>query len=69
MAIAAMRRPGESNEKLIGRWKKKTQQARVVQDVREKKSFLRRKSHTKVKVGALIREGHRAERKGNQFYA
>jgi len=69
MSIAVQKREGESNEKLIGRWKKKTRQARVVQDVRGKQSFKRTTNKTKEKQSAIFREQFRAKRKRNLFYS
>ena len=69
MAVAVQKREGESNEKLIGRWKKKTRQARVVQDVRSKQNFVRVTNKTKEKQSAIFREHFRSKRKRNQFYS
>ena len=69
MAIAALRRETESNEKLISRWKKKAQQAGVVQEVRKKRYFERNVNGRKEKDRALVREKFRGERKMNQFYS
>ena len=69
MAVATKKRKEESNEKLIGRWKKKTRQARVVQEVRAKKHFKKSTSKTKEKKSAIVREKYRTERKKNRFYS
>ena len=69
MAVAVIRRENESSEKLIGRWKKKTQRARVIQNFRAKHRFNRKKGKTKVKTAALVREKYRAENKRRRFYA
>lgn len=69
MAVAVVRRDGESNEKVIGRWKKKTQKANVVKNARKARYFDRNESRTKQKEGAIVRERYRARRKKNQFYS
>ncbi|MDP2691305.1 MAG: hypothetical protein U1C97_02395 [Candidatus Gracilibacteria bacterium] len=69
MAVAVIRREGESSEKVIGRWKKKGQKARVIQEVRGKRYFSRDMSMTKKKKVAVVREKYRAARKKNMFYA
>ena len=69
MAVAVKKREGESNEKIISRWKKKTQQAKVIQRTREHRYFERNMSRTKKKEAAIVREGYRAKRKKNQFYS
>jgi len=69
MAVATIRRENESNEKLISRWKKKTQQAGLVQNFREKMRFKKKTNKTKEKEIAKVREQFRAERRTNQFYS
>lgn len=69
MAIATQKRETESNEKLISRWKKKTQQAAIVQQVRGKRYFEKNVNRRKEKDRALVREKFRGERQLNQFYS
>jgi ribosomal protein S21 len=69
MAVATIRRENESNEKLISRWKKKTQQAGLVQNFREKMRYKKKMSKTKEKETAKVREKYRAEKKVNQYYS
>lgn len=69
MAVAVVRRDGESNEKVIGRWKKKTQKANIVKSARKARYFTRNDSLTKQKEGAIVRERYRAKRKKNRFYS
>jgi len=69
MAVATIRRENESNEKLISRWKKKTQQAKLVENVRSKMRYKKKVNKTKEKEAAKVRENFRAERKRNQFYS
>lgn len=69
MAIATQKRETESNEKLISRWKKKTQQAAIVQQVRSKRYFEKNVNRRKEKDRALVREKFRGERQLNQFYS
>jgi ribosomal protein S21 len=69
MAVAVVRRDGESNEKVIGRWKKKTQKANIVKSTRKARYFDRNDSLTKQKEGAIVRERYRAKRKKNRFYS
>jgi len=69
MAIAAIRRENESNEKLISRWKKKAQQSKFVESFRRKMRFKKKINKTKEKEAAKVRESHRAERRRNQFYS
>jgi ribosomal protein S21 len=69
MAVAVVRRDGESNEKVIGRWKKKTQKAAIVKSTRKARYFGRNESLTKQKESAIVRERYRARRKKNRFYS
>ena len=69
MAIATVRREIESNEKLISRWKKKTQQAGIIQSFRNVKHFKKKPNRTKERSTAIIREKFRAERKKKSFYS
>lgn len=69
MAVATIRRENESNEKLISRWKKKTQQSRIIDDFRKKMRYDKKKNKTKEKEAAKVREKFRAEKKSNQFYS
>ena len=69
MAVAVVHRDGESNERLIGRWKKKTQQANIVKSFRKQYRFQRNTSLTKDKESAIVREGHRTRRRKNRFYS
>lgn len=69
MAVAVQRRDGESNEKAISRWKKKTQQANVVKNARKARYFDRKVGRTKKREAAIVRERYRARRKRNQFYS
>lgn len=68
MAVAVIKRTGESNEKVIGRWKKKTRQARIVQEAKERKAFRKDISNTKEKKSAIARETHRERRRKEQHY-
>ncbi len=69
MAIATQKRKGESNEKLISRWKRKTTAAQVVKSFREKMYFKKSDNETKERNKAIIREGFRAQKKKAQFYS
>ena len=71
MAVAAIRRENESSEKLIGRWNKKAQAARVVNEVKNRRYFDRKKrspNELRIKRTALKREQFRADKKVQQFY-
>lgn len=69
MAVAVLRREGESNEKVISRWKKKAQQSRIMQEVRQNQRYKKPLNKTKEKHAAKMRAHFRAQRKIDQFYA
>lgn len=69
MAIATVRRESESNERLISRWKKKTQQAGIIQTFRDIKHFKKKPNRTKERDSAIVREKFRAERRKKSFYS
>lgn len=69
MAVAVQKRDGESNDRLIARWRKKFQQARVTDRVRASMYFVEPENVTKQRGRAIMREKFRAERRRNQFYS
>jgi len=71
MSVAAIRRENESSEKLISRWNKKSQAARVANRFKARRYYDRNKwepNKTKVKKIALKREHYRAIRKKLSYY-
>ena len=69
MAVACIKRDGESNEKVIGRWKKKTQRAGTLHAFRNRMRFAKGANKTKQKEGAIVREKYRAKRRKSRFYS
>lgn len=69
MAVYAIKRGEESNDRLQSRFKKQVQEARFVKVLRDRK--YRKKSLTRrlQRIRALKREGFRAQNKKNQFYS
>ncbi len=69
MAVYAIKKGEESNDRLQSRFKKQVQEARFVKLLRERKH--RKKPLTKrlQRIRALKREGFRAQNKKNQFYS
>lgn len=71
MAVAAIRRENESSEKLISRWNKKAQSARVANTFKRRRYFDKKRmkpSKTKVKMIALKREHYRGIRRKMKHY-
>jgi ribosomal protein S21 len=66
--IYASKKPGESNERLISRFKQVMQRSRVI--IKAKQDRLSPKlSRRKARNAALIRENHRAEKAKAKQYA
>jgi ribosomal protein S21 len=69
MAVHAIKKGEESNDRLQSRFKKQVQEARFIKVLRERK--VRKKKLTKrlQRIRALKREGFRAQNKKNQYYS
>ena len=66
--IYATKKPGESNERLISRFKQVMQRSRVI--IQAKKDRLEPKPGKRmVRKAAIIRSKHRAEKTKQKFYA
>ncbi len=69
MAIFAVKRGDETNERLIKRAKKQFQNARILQEVRGRKNHKPAATKRITRKKAIKREGFRAQRIREQFYA
>jgi ribosomal protein S21 len=69
MAIYAVKKGMESNERLMNRFKKQVQEARFLKALRERLRF--RSIHTKrqIRLRALKREEFRARNRRQKFYS
>ena len=68
MAVWAIKKKTETNERLIKRWKRQTQNARIMQKVREDKFHKGTKTKIRIREEAISREGYRAKREKERFY-
>jgi ribosomal protein S21 len=68
MAVAVVKKENESNEKLVSRFEKKVQQARLVQWLKRNRFFKRNTSKTKTKDAGLSASRYRAERERLKYY-
>lgn len=68
MTIHAVRRENETVEKLINRFKKQTQNSRLVQQVRAERYWVKAPTKRLTRLVALKREFFRAKRRKEQFY-
>lgn len=69
MAIYAIKKGEESNDRLQSRFKQQSQKARIVKILRERRTHKKKRTRRLQRIRALKREGYRAENKKNQFYS
>lgn len=69
MAVFAIKKGEESNERLQSRFKKQVQEARFIKKLRERKTHKRPVTRRLQRIRALKREGFRAANVKNQFYS
>lgn len=69
MAVFAIKKGEESNDRLQSRFKKQVQEARFVKVLRERKTHKKKLTKRLQRIRALKREEHRAANKKNQFYS
>lgn len=69
MAVHAIKKGEESNERLQSRFKKQVQEARFVKLLRERRTYKKPLTRRLQRIRALKREGFRAANVKNQFYS
>jgi hypothetical protein len=69
MAVYAIKKGEESNDRLQSRFKKQVQEARFVKVLRERRTRKKRLTRRLQRIRALKREGYRSENKKTQFYS
>ncbi len=69
MAVFAIKKGEESNERLQSRFKKQTQEARIVKVLRKRRTHVKKLTKRLQRIRALKREGFRAQNVKNQFYS
>ncbi len=67
--IYAIKKPNESGERLIARFKKVAQRARVLQDARNNRFHEDAPTKRLVRKAAIIRARHRATRERAKYYS
>jgi ribosomal protein S21 len=69
MAIYAIRKGDESNDRIQSRFKKQFQETRLLNLLRDRKTSKKAPTKRLERLRALKREEFRAARKKNQFYS
>jgi ribosomal protein S21 len=68
MAVAVVKKENESNEKLVSRFEKKVQQARLLQWLRKNRFHKDRENKKRVKEAGIAASRYRAERERLKYY-
>jgi hypothetical protein len=69
MAVYAIKRGDESNDRLQSRFKKQVQNARFIKVLRERKTHKRKLTRRQLRLRALKREEFRAQSRKTQYYS
>lgn len=69
MAIYAVRRPEESNDRVQQRFKQQVQRSGLVKLIRDRNIHKRKPSRRLQRKRALMREGYRVENRKKKFYS
>ena len=69
MAIYAVKKGSESNERLLNRFKKQVQETRLVKFLRERARFRGTVTKRAIRIRALKREEFRSANKKAKFYS
>lgn len=69
MAVYAIKKGEESNERLQSRFKKQVQEARFIKVLRDRRTHKKKATKRLQRIRALKREGFRADNVKNQFYS
>jgi hypothetical protein len=68
MRVVVVKRPKESDERLVARFNKEVQKSRKIQRIRETRYRQKAPTRRLVKTAAIMREMYRAKREKNKFY-
>ncbi len=69
MGVYAVKKVGQSDDKLVNEFNKRIQKSRIVQKSRATRYRVKKGTRRLVRQAALIREKHRADNKKKQFYS
>lgn len=69
MAIYAVRKGSESNERLMNRFKKQVQETRIVKALRDGMRFRKKPTRRLMRIRALVREKNRRNNAKAKFYS
>jgi len=69
MAVYAMKKGDESNDRLQSRFKKQVQEARFIKLLRERRTHKKKRTRRLQRFRALKREEYRTQNRKTQFYS
>ncbi len=69
MAVYAVKRGSESNDRLMNRFKKQVQEARFMKSLREVMRFKKKPTRRLARLKALRREDNRSKTRKAKFYS
>jgi len=69
MAIYAVKKGSESNDRLMTRFKKQVQEARFMKTLRERMRFKKKPTRRLARIRALVREENRRTNQKSKFYS
>ncbi|QQR84138.1 30S ribosomal protein S21 [Candidatus Peregrinibacteria bacterium] len=67
--IYATKKSGESNERLMNRFKQVVQRSRIILKNKRGRYFEKPKTKNQVRTAAVVRAQHRTEKARKQFYS
>lgn len=68
MQITVVKRPKESDERLMARFNKAVQKSKKIQKIRDTRYFSKKPRRVNVRAAAIMREGYRSAREKQKFY-
>lgn len=68
MRVTVVKKPKESDERLIARFNKEVQKSRKIQKIRDSRYRVKKLKKIKVRAAAIKREFYRAQKEKNKFY-
>ncbi|MBT6068750.1 hypothetical protein HOG48_03270 [Candidatus Peregrinibacteria bacterium] len=68
MGVYAIKKTGQSDDKLVNEFNKRVQKARTIPRVRSSRYHKKLKTKRQVRQGAVMREKYRAENARKKFY-
>lgn len=69
MGVYAIKKKGQSDDKLVNEFNKRVQKARTIPRVRSSRYHKKQQTKRQVRQAAIMREKYRAENRRKKFYS